>query len=79
MTLDQLNHLDHAAFVATLGGIFEHSPWVAERVVAQRPFAGVSALHDAMCAEVDAASAAMLEAPAEPAAKSRKKSRRDTT
>lgn len=58
MTLDQLNHLDHAAFVATLGGIFEHSPWVAERVVAQRPFAGVGALHEAMCAVVDAASAA---------------------
>ncbi|PKM08997.1 MAG: OHCU decarboxylase [Gammaproteobacteria bacterium HGW-Gammaproteobacteria-4] len=58
MTLDQLNQLDHAAFVATLGGIFEHSPWVAERVFAQRPFAGVGALHEAMCAVVDAASAA---------------------
>ncbi|MDX2300434.1 MAG: 2-oxo-4-hydroxy-4-carboxy-5-ureidoimidazoline decarboxylase [Xanthomonadaceae bacterium] len=58
MNLDQLNHLDHAAFVATLGGIFEHSPWVAERVFAQRPFAGVGALHEAMCAVVDAASAA---------------------
>ncbi|PKM40266.1 MAG: OHCU decarboxylase, partial [Gammaproteobacteria bacterium HGW-Gammaproteobacteria-1] len=58
MTLDQLNHLDHAAFVATLGGIFEHSPWVAERVVAQRPFASVDALHGAMCAVVDDASEA---------------------
>jgi len=58
MTLDQLNALDHAAFVAQLGGIFEHSPWVAERVVAQRPFADTAALHDAMCAVVDTASTA---------------------
>jgi OHCU decarboxylase len=58
MTLDQLNQLDHAAFVATLGGIFEHSPWVAERVVARRPFADVDALHEAMCAVVDAATTA---------------------
>lgn len=58
MTLDQLNTLDHAAFVAQLGGIFEHSPWVAERVSGQRPFATREALHSAMCAVVDAASAA---------------------
>jgi len=57
MTLDQLNRLDRDAFIAQLGGIFEHSPWVAERVFAQRPFADVDALHDAMCAVVDAASA----------------------
>ncbi|PKO58953.1 MAG: OHCU decarboxylase [Betaproteobacteria bacterium HGW-Betaproteobacteria-18] len=56
MTLDQLNSLDHGAFVARLGGIFEHSPWVAERVVAQRPFASVDALHAAMVEVVAAAS-----------------------
>jgi 2-oxo-4-hydroxy-4-carboxy-5-ureidoimidazoline decarboxylase len=58
MTIDQLNHLDHTAFVATLGGIFEHSPWVAECVVAQRPFADSDALHGAMCAVVATAGAA---------------------
>ncbi|MDP1697537.1 MAG: 2-oxo-4-hydroxy-4-carboxy-5-ureidoimidazoline decarboxylase [Xanthomonadaceae bacterium] len=56
MTLDQLNALDIGAFVARLGGIFEHSPWVAERVFAQRPFARIDALHAAMCAVVDSAS-----------------------
>lgn len=58
MTLDQINQLDRDTFIARLGGIFEHSPWVAARVVAQRPFASVGALHEAMCAVVDAASAA---------------------
>jgi 2-oxo-4-hydroxy-4-carboxy-5-ureidoimidazoline decarboxylase len=35
-------------FVAALGGIFEHSPWVAEAVVVQRPFSTLAALHEAM-------------------------------
>ena len=55
MTLDSLNRADPDAFVAALGGIFEHSPWVAERVVAHRPFASIEALHAAMCAAVAAA------------------------
>ncbi len=57
MTLDQLNRIDRDAFVAILGSIFEHSPWVAERVFALRSFADSDALHGAMCAVVDAASA----------------------
>ncbi len=48
MTLAQINALDEAGFVRTLGGIFEHSPWVAQRAFAQRPFASVAALHAAM-------------------------------
>lgn len=56
MTLDTLNGMDRAAFVATLGAIFEHSPWVAERAYAARPFASVEALHAAMRGAVDAAS-----------------------
>ena len=48
MTLDDINRIDRDAFVAALGGIFEHSPWVAERVFALRPFPNVDALHDAM-------------------------------
>lgn len=46
--LDEINALPAAQFVARLEGIFEHSPWVAESVVAARPFATVAALHDAM-------------------------------
>ena len=45
---DAVNRLDRAAFVARLGGIYEHSPWVAERSWTARPFASVEALHAAM-------------------------------
>jgi OHCU decarboxylase len=55
MTLDALNAADEAAFVAALGGIFEHSPWVAARAFAARPFASIEALHAAMCGAVDSA------------------------
>src|SRR6516225_9475053 len=55
ISLAELNTLPTADFVAVLGGIFEHSPWVAERVAEQRPFASRLDLHTAMCAAVDAA------------------------
>jgi OHCU decarboxylase len=55
-TIEALNTLTVADFVARLGGIFEHSPWVAERVAATRPFASRDALLEAMCAVVDVAS-----------------------
>ena len=56
MTLAELNAADRAAFVAALGGVFERSPWVAERAYAARPFASVDALHRAMVAAMHAAS-----------------------
>lgn len=42
--LADLNAVGRQEFVGTLGGIFEHSPWVAEAVVEERPFASVEAL-----------------------------------
>jgi len=48
LSLGDLNASDRNAFVAALGDIFEHAPWVAERAYAARPFASVTALHDAM-------------------------------
>ena len=48
LTLDGLNTIDRAAFVAALGDVFEHAPWIAEAAAARRPFASVSALHEAM-------------------------------
>lgn len=54
-SLHQLNSADRAAFVAVLGHLFEHSPWVAERTWAQRPFANREALHAALCATMRAA------------------------
>jgi 2-oxo-4-hydroxy-4-carboxy-5-ureidoimidazoline decarboxylase len=56
MTLDELNAGDRDVFVATLGGIFEHSPWVAARAFSAAPFASVDALHRAMVGAMHAAS-----------------------
>jgi OHCU decarboxylase len=53
--LAHLNACDREAFVLALAGIFEHSPWVAERVFPLRPFASVDASHTAMCTAVAAA------------------------
>ncbi|MBZ9654272.1 2-oxo-4-hydroxy-4-carboxy-5-ureidoimidazoline decarboxylase [Phyllobacterium lublinensis] len=55
MTLDQLNSLGTDDFVAALGGVFEHSPWVAEAVAGTRPFSSVGELHQAMVAAVEKA------------------------
>jgi 2-oxo-4-hydroxy-4-carboxy-5-ureidoimidazoline decarboxylase len=55
MTLAQINAMSEAEFVRTLGGIFEHSPWVAQRAFVDRPFASVDVLHAAMVAVVDRA------------------------
>jgi 2-oxo-4-hydroxy-4-carboxy-5-ureidoimidazoline decarboxylase len=57
MTLAELNAMARPDFVATLGAIFEHSPWVAEQVADARPFASVDALHDAMVSAVSSAPA----------------------
>ncbi|HUV22525.1 MAG TPA: 2-oxo-4-hydroxy-4-carboxy-5-ureidoimidazoline decarboxylase [Gammaproteobacteria bacterium] len=54
--IDRLNNMDMAGFVELLGGIFEHSPWVAERVYSARPFASRADLHHKMVAEVRKAS-----------------------
>jgi len=56
MTLAELNATDRATFVAVLGGIFEHSPWVAARAFAAQPFDSVDALHRAMVGAMHAAS-----------------------
>ena len=48
MKLAEFNALPLSAFVAHLGGVFEHSPWVAERAYGKRPFGSIDALHQAM-------------------------------
>jgi 2-oxo-4-hydroxy-4-carboxy-5-ureidoimidazoline decarboxylase len=55
MTLARINALDRDAFVAALGHVAEHSPWVAERAFGARPFANVAALLAAMMAAIGAA------------------------
>lgn len=48
MTLSELNKMPAPDFIAALGGLFEHSPWVAEGVVMARPFPTAQRLLDAM-------------------------------
>jgi len=55
IALSELNLLPADEFVAQLGGIFEHSPWVAMRVAGARPFDSRRQLLDAMRTAVDEA------------------------
>ncbi|MGP0070643.1 MAG: 2-oxo-4-hydroxy-4-carboxy-5-ureidoimidazoline decarboxylase [Bryobacteraceae bacterium] len=50
--------MDRLGFVAAIGWVFEHSPWVAERAFDARPFANLDALHAAMIQQVDRATPA---------------------
>ena len=55
--LEALNAASEAEFVAALGDIYEHSPWVAKTASSKRPFATLAALHEAMSAALRAAPA----------------------
>jgi 2-oxo-4-hydroxy-4-carboxy-5-ureidoimidazoline decarboxylase len=46
--LGELNRMGSADFAAAIGDTFEWAPWVAEAAAARRPFAKVTALHEAM-------------------------------
>ncbi|MBA2278081.1 MAG: 2-oxo-4-hydroxy-4-carboxy-5-ureidoimidazoline decarboxylase [Chloroflexia bacterium] len=48
-TIAEINALDRDAFVATLGGLFDGSPWVAAETWPARPFADLVALHRGLC------------------------------
>src|SRR3546814_14257559 len=50
-----LNRIAAPDFVIALDGIFEHSPWIAERAVVRRPFGSLDALHGALVAAMWAA------------------------
>ena len=54
--VDELNRVSRGEFVARLGAIYEHSPWVAERAFMVRPFRNVEHLHEAMQVAMLAAS-----------------------
>jgi 2-oxo-4-hydroxy-4-carboxy-5-ureidoimidazoline decarboxylase len=54
-TLAGLSAAPRQEFVRALGGIFERTPWIAERAYERRPFADVDALHAAMLAALAAA------------------------
>ena len=48
LTLEQLNAASAAEAVALLDGVYEHSPWIAEAALAQRPFKSLAHLKHAM-------------------------------
>jgi 2-oxo-4-hydroxy-4-carboxy-5-ureidoimidazoline decarboxylase len=54
-----VNAMDRTAFVQKFGGIFENSPWVAEKAWEKRPFASLDEMHAAMVAIVKYATAPM--------------------
>jgi 2-oxo-4-hydroxy-4-carboxy-5-ureidoimidazoline decarboxylase len=45
-----INAMDRTAFVLKFGGIFEKTPWIAEKAWEKRPFANLDAMHAAMVA-----------------------------
>jgi len=48
--------MEREPFIAAIGWVFEHSPWVAERAWPSRPFVTLAALHAAMTDIVERAS-----------------------
>ncbi len=51
LTLKQFNDAPAADALAMLDGLYEHSPWIVEAALAQRPFASLAALKHA-CARI---------------------------
>ncbi|HEX2525643.1 MAG TPA: 2-oxo-4-hydroxy-4-carboxy-5-ureidoimidazoline decarboxylase [Geminicoccus sp.] len=56
-TMADVDRMDRTSFVGRFGGIFEHSPWVAERAWDHRPFSTLQNLHAAMVQVVGDAAA----------------------
>ncbi len=52
LDLAEINSMRRDEFVAIIGPVFEHSPWIAERTWTRRPFASVQDLHEKLCASV---------------------------
>ena len=56
LDIQTVNRMDREAFVQAFGGVFEHSPWIAERAWSPGRYASPEALHAAMMDVVRAAS-----------------------
>lgn len=46
--IERLNERDEAGFVAEVGSLYEHSPWIAALAFRGRPFADRRAVHETM-------------------------------
>jgi 2-oxo-4-hydroxy-4-carboxy-5-ureidoimidazoline decarboxylase len=55
LSIEEINRLAQEPFVDAFGGVFEHSPWVAERAWHRRPFSSLAHLTERMNSEVAAA------------------------
>ena len=55
LTINELNNAPRVAFVASLGHLFEHSPWVAEETWPHRPFRDAAHLHAELCRTMQSA------------------------
>ena len=66
ITLSQLNYGNDTEFLAAVGDVFEHSPWLVNRAAKQRPFetrtALISALLDTMNTATDEEKLALIRA-----------------
>ncbi len=54
LTIDQLNTAPVAEVAAALDGLYEHSPWIVERALQQRPFASLAHLKHTLTQVVEA-------------------------
>ncbi|WP_425414768.1 2-oxo-4-hydroxy-4-carboxy-5-ureidoimidazoline decarboxylase [Peribacillus kribbensis] len=50
--IEKINQTNTRQFVEMVGGVFEHSPWIAEEADALKPFSSLSHLHERMVAIV---------------------------
>lgn len=51
--LKKLNTMTNAQFIECFGGIFEHSPWIAEKATHKRPFHSIEEVFSTMKKEVE--------------------------
>ena len=49
LTLEQLNSASCENAAQMLDGLYEHSPWIAEQALNERPFTSLAHLKHAMC------------------------------
>jgi N-carbamoyl-L-amino-acid hydrolase len=56
ITLEQLNQASAAEALSLLDGLYEHSPWIAEKALADRPFKSLAHLKATLTNVVNAAS-----------------------
>lgn len=52
-TINQLNKTSLTQFIESLGDIFEHSPWIADKAYTGRPFSSIEHLYQEMIAVVE--------------------------